>query len=146
MVTFGELIEKLGERLGVEIEDAGGAFALEIDGETVVLQQANDDLVFVRADLGEIPPDRRDAFAAAALEANFLYRGTGGATLAVNPNDGHLHLQKYNWLERMDTDKALDMLSRFIETIATWKRLVAEVPAAETSALPEFNRESLMQV
>ena len=41
---------------------------------------------------------------------------------------------------------ALDMLSRFIETIATWKRLVAEVPDAETSALPEFNRESLMQV
>ena len=78
--------------------------------------------------------------------ANFLYKGTGGATLAINPNDGHLHLQKYNRLERMDTDKALDMLSRFIETIATWKRLVAEVPDAETSALPEFNRESLMQV
>jgi len=48
----------------------------------------------VRADLGEIPPDRRDAFAYAALEANYLYQGTGGATLAVNPADSHLHLQK----------------------------------------------------
>ena len=39
-MTFGELIDVLGKRLGVEIEDAGGAFALEIDGETVILQDA----------------------------------------------------------------------------------------------------------
>ena len=132
-MTFGKLIEELSAKLGVEIEDAGGAFALEIDGETVILQQADDDLVLVRADLGEIPPDRREVFAAAALEANFLYRGTGGATLAVNPSDGHLHLQKYNWLERIDLDKALDMLARFAETIVVWKRLAAEAPASEGS-------------
>ena len=103
------------------------------------------------ADLGEIPPDRRETFAAAALEANFLYKGTGGATLAVNPNDGHLHLQKYNWLERMDADKALDMLSRFAETIATWKRLAAEVPAEERlspmeSALPGLSSGKFLPV
>lgn len=36
-VTFGELIEVLGERLGTEIEDAGGAAAVEVDGEVVIL-------------------------------------------------------------------------------------------------------------
>ena len=95
-MTFGELVDKLGAKLGVEIEDAGGAVALQIDGETVIVQHADDDLVLLRADLGEIPPDRRDALASAALGGNFLYRGTGGATLAVNPADSHLHLQKYN--------------------------------------------------
>ena len=145
-MTFGKLIEDLSAKLGVEIEDAGGAFALEIDGETVVLQQADNDLVLVRADLGEIPPDRRETFAAAALEANFLYRGTGGATLAVNPNDGHLHLQKYNWLERIDLDKALDMLSRFAETVAAWKRLAVEVPAAEVSTSQDVGVGAFMQV
>lgn len=145
-MTFGKLIEDLSAKLGVEIEDAGGAFALEIDGETVVLQQANDDLVLMRADLGEIPPDRRDAFAAAALEANFLYRGTGGATLAVNPNDGHLHLQKYNWLERIDIDKALDMLSRFAETVAVWKRLAAEVAETADGESPEIATGNFLPV
>ena len=135
-MTFGELIEGLSKKLGVEIEDAGGAFALEIDGQTVVLQQADDDLVLIRADLGVVPPDRRDTFASAALEANFLYRGTGGSTLAVNPNDGHLHLQKYNWLRRVDVDKAFEMLSRFAETSAVWKRLVAEVPSVEGGFAP----------
>ena len=129
-MTFGELVDRLGAKLGVEIEDAGGAVALQIDDETVIVQQADDDLVLLRADLGEIPPDRRDALASAALRGNFLYRGTGGATLAVNPADSHLHLQKYNWLGRLDADKALDMLSRFADTIVSWKKIVSEASAA----------------
>ena len=137
-MTFGELVDGLGAKLGVEIEDAGGAVALEIDGETVILQQANDDLVLVHADLGEISPDRRDAFASVALEANFLYNGTGGATLAINPANAHLHLQKYNWLGRMDVEKAVDMLSRFAETAAAWKRVASDAAAApERSAASE---------
>ena len=145
-MTFGDLIERLSEKLGVEIEDAGGAFALEIDGETVILQQANDDLVLVRADLGEIPPERRDAFASAALEANFLYRGTGGSTLAINPTDGHLHLQKYNWLERIDLDNALDMLTRFAETVMAWRRLIAEAPAANENDMPTAVADGFLSV
>lgn len=152
-MTFGELVEGLGAKLGVEIEDAGGGTALEIDGETVILQQANDDLVLVHADLGQIPPDRRDSFAAAALEANFLYNGTGGATLAVNPANAHLHIQKYNWLGRMDVEKAIDMLSRFAETAAAWKRIASDAAAApERSAAPEsfpsadFSSGAFMQV
>ena len=145
-MTFGELREGLDKKLGVEIEDAGGAFALEIDGETVILQQADDDLVLVRADLGEIPPERRDAFASAALEANFLYRGTGGSTLAINPNDAHLHLQKYNWLERIDLDNALDMLTRFAETVMAWRRLIAETPAANENDTPTAFADGFLSV
>ena len=151
-MTFGELIDVLGKKLGVEIEDAGGATALEIDGQTVILQQAGDDLVLVRADLGEVPPDRRDAVARAALEANYLYQGTGGSTLAVNPADGHLHMQKYNWLGRLDTDKALEMLTRFAETAALWRGLKdeppdgGEIPAADGSAPPELNASRFLSV
>ena len=152
-MTFGELVDGIGAKLGIGIENAGGAAALEIDGETVILQQANDDLVLVHADLGEIPPDRRDAFAYAALEANYLYQGTGGATLAVNPANAHLHLQKYNWLGRMDVEKAVDMLSRFAETAAAWKRVASAAAAAPGSlAAPEgvpsagFSPGAFMQV
>ena len=137
-MTFGELVDGIGAKLGIGIENAGGAAALEIDGETVILQQANDDLVLVHADLGEISPDRRDTFASVAIEANFLYNGTGGATLAVNPANAHLHLQKYNWLGRMDVEKAVDMLSRFAETAAAWKRVASDAAAApERSAASE---------
>ncbi len=148
-MTFGELVDRLGVKLGVEIEDAGGAVAIQVDGETVILQHADDDLVLLRADLGEIPPDRRDALASAALRGNFLYRGTGGATLAVNPADSHLHLHKYNWLGRLDADKALDMLSRFADSIGSWKRIVRDAAdVRDSGSLPSHGllEDSLIQV
>ena len=146
-MTFGEFIDKLGAKLGVEIEDAGGAFAFQVDGEVVVVQQADDDLVLLRTDLGEIPPDRRDALAVAALEGNFLYKGTGGATLAISPADMHLHLQKYNWLDRLDAEKAFNMLSRFADSAVLWKKLVREASAPREDFLSEvISSELFMKV
>ena len=138
-MTFGELIDVLGKRLGVEIEDAGGAFALEIDGETVILQDAGE-LLLVRAEVGEIPADGREGILSSAMEANFLYQGTGGATLAVNPADGRLHLQKYNWMERIDAESALAAIGNMADTAAAWRRILADYRSgavrSETSASP----------
>ena len=136
-MTFGELIEGLGKSLGVEMTDEGGAAAVEVDGIPVVLQRASDDLLLVHADLGEVAPDSRERVLAAAMEANFLYQGTGGATLAVDPRDGHLHLQKYNWLDRIDMDKVLSGLTRFADTVKAWKGIVSS-PTAETPPATGF--------
>ena len=105
-MTFGELIDGLGKNLGIELTDEGGATAVEVDGIPVVLHAANDDLLLIHADLGEIAPESRERVFAAAMEANFLYQGTGGSTLAVDSRDGHLHLQKYNWFDRLDAEKS----------------------------------------
>ena len=125
------MVETLGKNLGIELVDEGGAAAVQIDGNTVILHAADDDLILIHADLGDIAPESRDRVLAVAMEANFLYRGTGGATLAVNPADAHLHLQKYNWLERMDAEKMLETLSRFAETVSTWKRIAMDASAAK---------------
>jgi len=128
-MTFAKLLEELSGALGIPVEDAGGACALQAEGYTVVLQLAggpDGDILFTHADLGEIPPDRRPAVAKAALEANYLYRGTGGATLALDPATGHLHLQRYDWLDRLEKDKAFEVLGRFADTAAAWKRLAFE--------------------
>lgn len=129
-MTFGEMIGALGKNLGVELVDEGGATAVQIDGNTVILHAADDDLILIHADLGDIAPENRERVFAVAMESNFLYRGTGGATLAVNPADGHLHIQKYNWLERMDADKMIETLTRFAETVSAWKRIAADASAA----------------
>jgi len=133
-MTFGELIDGLGKSLGIELTDEGGAAAVEVDGIPVVLQRASDDLLLVHADLGEVAPENRDRVFAAAMEANFLYQGTGGATLAVDSRDGHLHLQKYNWLDRLDAEKAAADIARFAETVNVWKKLVAETATSAPAA------------
>ena len=125
-MEFTRLIESLAEKLGIEITDEGGAAAVGIDGLTVILHQADEELLLLHADLGEVPPAGRDALAVAAMRANFLYQGTGGSTLAINPHNGHLHIQKYNWLDRLDADKALDTLSRFADTSLKWQKLLSD--------------------
>ncbi len=134
-MTFGELIDGIGKNLGVELVDEGGATAVQVDGNVVILQTASDDLLLIHADIGEIAPENRERVHAAAMEANFLYQGTGGATLAVDPRSGHLYLQKYNWLDRLDAEKAVTILTRFADTVKLWKGLVAETmdrtPAAD---------------
>ena len=147
-MTFGGLIESLGERLGVEIEDAGGAAAVEIDGAVVILQDAGA-LLLLRAEVGELPEEGREALLAAAMRANFLYQGTGGSTLALAPDAGRLVIQKYNWLERLDPETAFAMLERFADTAAAWRRILADFrPDAgqtEASAAP-IGAEPLIQV
>ena len=129
-MEFKRLVDSIAEKLGIEMADEGGAAAVELDGMTVLLHQADDDLLLIHADLGEVPAAERDALVASAMQANFLYQGTGGSTLAVDPRDEHLHLQKYNWLERLDADKAIDTLSRFADVASDWRgRLAGNRPA-----------------
>ena len=145
-MTFEGLIENLGERLGIAFEDAGGAVAVEVDGETVVLQDAGE-LLLLRAEVGEIPADAKESILSSAMEANFLYQGTGGATLAVNPADGRLHIHKYNWMERLDADAVLDAVGKL--SAAAWRRILADYRSgagrSETFASP-IGSEPLLQV
>ena len=148
-MTFRELIDGLGKSLGIELTDEGGATAVEVDGNPIILQAAGDDLLLIHADLGEIAPENRDRVFAAAMEANFLYQGTGGATLSFNSRNGHLHLQKYNWFDRLDAEKAMTGLTRFADMVKTWKGLVAETMAgahATASDLPAPSLGGFMQV
>ena len=142
-MEFRRLIESLAEKIGIEINDEGGAAAVGIDGLTVILHQADEDLLLLHADLGEVPVAGRDALAVAALRANFLYQGTGGSTLAINPHNGHLHIQKYNWLDRLDADKALDTLSRFADTSLKWQKLLSDYSSLNDEASEEAQPEDV---
>ncbi len=110
-MNFKEFIESLGQALGMRLENAGGACGLEVDGVTVMIHDA-DDLVLLTAEIGPPPPEE-------GLET------LGGATLAINPEDGCIWLEKYNFLERLDGEKGVEMLTRFAETARTWRDLVA---------------------
>ena len=132
-MTFSDLLQLASERLGVEIEDAGGAAGVEVDGMPVVLQDAGD-LLLLRAELGAIPAEGRESVLAAAMEGNWLYQGTGGATLALDPAGGGLGLQKYTWLDRLDADAAFETLERFAATAAFWRKTVADFVASSAPA------------
>ncbi len=133
-MTFANLLEALSKTIGVPVEDAGGAAAINVDGTTIILQDAGE-LLLIRADLGEIPQYGREALLASAMEANFLYQGTGGSTLALNPDDGHLNIHKYNWLERLDPESTFNLLENFADTVNAWSNLIEDYrPVAQASS------------
>ena len=137
-MDFKEFIESLGNALGMRLENAGGACGLDVDDVTVILHDADDlvllaaeigadDLVLLAAEIGPPPPEEGlETLFSTVLKANWLYRGTGGATLAINPEDGCIWLEKYNFLERLDGAKGVEMVTRFAETAKTWRGLVAD--------------------
>ena len=125
-MDFKRFVEALGKTLGMQLENVGGACGLDVDGVTVMLHDAAD-LVLITAEVGPPPPEEGlEMLFRTALKANWLYRGTGGATLAINPEDGCIWLEKYNFLERLDGAKGVEMVTRFAETAKTWRELVAD--------------------
>ena len=138
-MEYPELVKSLGAKLGIELDGADGAVSIEVDGVPVILQLAggrDGDILFTHSDLGEVPAERMESLLESALQANFLYQGTGGATVAMNPADRHLHLQRYDWLARLDADRALEALTRFADTVAAWRRIIADCRQAAPSAPP----------
>ena len=138
-MEYPELVKSLGGKLGIELDGADGAVGIEVDGVPVILQLAggrDGDILFSHSDLGEAPAERMESLLESALQANFLYQGTGGATVAMNPADGHLHLQRYDWLARLDADRALEALTRFADTLAAWRRIIADCRQTASSAQP----------
>ena len=137
-MEFKELVKALGEKLGIELDGTEGACGLDVDGTTVILQDAGE-MLLVRGEIGEPPPQDMESLFRAVLDANFLYQGTGGATIARSPENGLLVLQKYDWLERTDADRALATVTRFAETLAAWRRILADYrPQESSSPLSEF--------
>ncbi|MBQ9274215.1 MAG: type III secretion system chaperone [Succinivibrio sp.] len=129
-MNFEELLKKAAQDSGLPFEPRNGACGVDADGVAVILQDAGD-LLLMHTDLGALPEAQREHFAAAALEANFMYQGTGGSTLALNPADGHLILQRYNYLERLDCGSFLDGLSRFVRTAKYWMQLLEDSARAD---------------
>ena len=105
-----------------------------VRGAHVLGENDAGDIVLFMAEIGVPPPEEGlETLYRVALQANWLYGGTSGSTLTINPEDGSLWLEKYTWLERLDGDKALEMVDRFADVANTWKELVANFrPDVET--------------
>ncbi len=123
-MNFSKIIKKLSTVLDAELENAGGVCGIEIDGIPVIMQDCND-LILLRADLGVLPEKNRERILSASLEANYLYQGTGGCTLAINGDTDHLCIQRYDFNERLDSpDDIAIMIQKFVYACKLWKSML----------------------
>ncbi len=141
-MTFSDFIAALSEELSMEIEIANDACAVRVGGSdgasvTVLLQGfVERGAVLATADLGVPPPERLEPLFRSLLEANDLFRDTGGATLSLDPATGRVRLQRFDALDAVVEVGPSKALLAFVEVAAAWADIIRDfraAPPAETS-------------
>ena len=135
-MTFREFADGLSKELGVGIETACDACAVRADAgnglSVTVLLQGFDDrgAVLMTADLGAPPPERLAPLYRALLEANDLFRDTGGATLSLDPETGRVRLQRFDACDALAEAGPAKALLAFAQAAAGWAGIVRDFRAA----------------
>ncbi len=97
-MTFADIISLLSKELGITLEIEGDICAVRMnatDGtEVTILLRGLDrqGAVLLEASLGSPRPEGLERLYRTLLEANDLFRDTGGATLSLAPDTGRVRL------------------------------------------------------
>ena len=117
------LISDFGRSIGIEglVFDEFGCCMLAFDDDIIVNiahEKANKRILFF-AYIGSV--DGSAAPYRTLLKANFYWRGTGGATLSIDQDDGAICLTKPFGAQELSPTKLTTELENFISNIEKWR-------------------------
>ena len=141
------LAEGLGRSLGLDdlaFDPDDGTLTLELDDSTLVsvgVDRSGETLTLF-APLTADPLTEPD-FVRRALEANFLWRRTGGATLAIEPGSGQLVLQVRLALAGLQVPAFATALEGFAEQAAAWSAELAANGSRAATPGPDSDPQGL---
>ena len=134
-MEFNELIAAFAAKYGIKgLDGADGAVELEVDGIRVeLLDDPQARSLFACAEIGHPPPDANGAFGAMMLQANFLLRGTEGATLCQNPETQAYALVRPFPLALADVESLAAGLESLVNQTENWRKALAGLRTAEAA-------------
>ena len=135
-MEFKELLAAFATTYGVEgFDGADGAAELDIDGVRVeLLDDPQSQSLFACAEIGHPPPDANGAFGAMMLQANFLLRGTDGATLCQNPETHVYALVRPFPLALTDVESLAAGLESLVNQTENWRKALFGLRVAEDAS------------
>ena len=134
-MEFKELLAAFAAKYGVKgLDGADGAAELDVDGVRVeLLDDPQARSLFACAEIGHPPPDANGAFGAMMLQANFLLRGTEGATLCQNPETQAYALVRPFPLALADVESLAAGLESLVNQTENWRKALAGLRTAEAA-------------
>ena len=134
-MEFKELIAGFAAKFGIEgLDGADGVAELDVEGIRVeLLDDPHTQSIFACAEIGHPPPDANGAFGAMMLQASFLLRGTGGATLCQNPETGAYALVRPFPLALTDGESLAAGLESLVNQTENWRTALAGLREAEAA-------------
>lgn len=143
--AYRQLLTDFAHAVGLEpVDHFLDSEEVVIDDVTISLyfegDEALGDVVFF-ALLGAPGDARLNDVALVLLEANYLWAGTGGATLGLNAQTGQVALSGRMPLDTLDGDALASLLAAFADSASFWGRFVrGELPADQAqAAMPSMN-------
>ena len=145
-MAYRDLIDAFAAQCGVESPDSkDGAAVFEIDGMPVgFIHDPAEDAVMVVAEIGEQNPDADEACSSALLKANYLFAGTGGATLCRNPETGAFAIMRSWPLASVDGDTFAAAVNDLLTTAEKWKAVVEGMGEAQIAHDDQVEEEKEM--
>ena len=145
-MSFEDIVAVLGQAFSLELKVVQDTTVFEVvsdDGGTkvqILLQNTGErNFVLISADLGEVPPEGREKLFQTMLEANNMFSGTVGSTLALDAASGSARLQRYVPGDDL-ANNVMGTLEPFIETALTWSRMIVDYrPSADSPDEPAEN-------
>lgn len=135
-MEFKELISEFAAEHGIEgCDGADGVAELDVDGVRVeLIDEPQTRSLFVCAEIGLPPPDANGAFGSMMLQANFLLRGTNGATLCQNPENGAYAIVRPLPLALTDVGSLANAIESLANLVETWRKVLDGMRVAEDNA------------
>lgn len=122
--VFEELMLGLEKKAGLQdlLSEDGKSCSLEFDEGLIVDIGYNDlqDSVLFFAILCEIDPARSADLHTEMLKANYLFLGTNGPALGVEPGTGQAALSYQHGISGLTIEKLEDLIEGFVVTAQTW--------------------------
>lgn len=145
-MSFEDVVAVLGQAFSLELKVVQDTTVFEVvsdDGGTkvqILLQNTGErNLVLISADLGEVPPEGREKLFQTMLEANNMFSGTVGSTLALDAASGRARLQRYLPGDDL-ANNVIGVLEPFIETALLWSRMITDYrPSVDSPGEPADN-------
>ena len=131
--AFAALTAALAKEIGIPdaAPSSDGIFRLEVGGIPLscIRQGAS---ILLYSSLGNLPADPAQAEAARILllSANVLFRGTGGASLGVAPEDGMVTLCWKSPMQGMSEGEFVASVEDFLNLADNWAKRLENVEAA----------------
>ena len=140
-----ELLDGLSAHLGIDsLAIVGGEAAIDIDGMTVLITEAQEDTLLLSGLVGEPPPEGCAEFCNLMLEANTGFFDAAACTLARNPETGCYMLLKRLAKAPLDPESFAKELAAFADTLAEWRESLESFrPAAAAAAEMKRNESAI---
>ena len=131
---FEKLLKDFGENVGIPglALDDSGCCCLSFD-DLLVNVEYNDQTrqFFLSAHIGDLPAEGREALYERLLSANYFFRDTQGATLAIDKPSNRVLLVFQAPASALDATIFSNTVRNFIQTTEQWRDRVARAASPE---------------